>query len=103
MSDLGGLREQDAWGLSRSFGRAERISAQKDKILGLERRGRCAGPLAARFCARPRVRGPILAPAEASDCVRTERRSERTSGGHAAGGLLGRRRRVQASNRAERD
>ena len=60
MSDLGGLREQDAWGLSRSFGRAERISAQKDKILGLERRGRCAGPLAARFCARPRVRGLIL-------------------------------------------
>ena len=38
MSGLGGLREQNAWGLSRSFGRAERTSAQKDKILGLERR-----------------------------------------------------------------
>ena len=28
MSDLSGLREQDAWGLSRSFGRAERTSAK---------------------------------------------------------------------------
>ena len=66
MSDLGGLREQDAWGLSRSFGRAERTSAQKDKILGPERRSGGAGPLAERFCARSRAQGLIFAPAEAS-------------------------------------
>ena len=63
MSDLGGLREQDAWGLSRSFGSVERTSAQKDKILGPERRSGGTGPLAERFCARdPKRKDLFLRP-----------------------------------------
>ena len=78
MSDLSGLREQDAWGLSRSFGSVERTSAQKDKILGPERRSGGAGPLAERFCARgPEAQGPVLTPGSGRAAGGTEK-GERT-------------------------